>query len=429
MWVQTSNRLLKTQEKKEGEASPLWFETSDSVCRRHQFEPDGRLSVVIVGDSRPFYQRVVGSFMNKFYPSGYPYSVNEGYLRYTQFRALQHVTRATLSVLSTQSLLFAAGLRPSPAQATAVSWILKDGIQHVGKLICSNWGARMDSEPKRWRLLADVLYDIGIGLEVLSPLCPHLFLEMAGLGNFAKGMAVVAARATRLPIYSSFAKEGNLSDLFAKGEAFSTLFSVIGIGVGIQLASTICASMQGKLVAGPLLSIIHLYSVSEEMRAAPINTLNPRRTAMVVDDFLKAGVVSSPSDLRYRENLLFNLQLKEDTGNVRVGKAVHKAIKPSRLLELKQVFHEEKFLLNLGNKYVDMVLEQDASGEDALRGWLVAAYAAQVVSSSRHELSDSVMHEAYQKMNGVFPLFLKELQNKGWHTDRFLDGTGTRFAL
>ncbi|XP_047151390.1 protein root UVB sensitive 2, chloroplastic-like isoform X3 [Vigna umbellata] len=280
--------------------------------------------------------------MNKFYPSGYPYSVNEGYLRYTQFRALQHVTRAALSVLSTQSLLFAAGLRPTPAQATAVSWILKDGMQHVGKVICSNWGARMDSEPKRWRLLglhvgcfilsaADVLYDIGIGLEVLSPLCPHLFLEVAGLGNFAKGIAVVAARATRLPIYSSFAKEGNLSDLFAKGEAFSTLFSVIGIGVGIQLASTICGSMQGKLVAGPLLSIIHLYSVSEEMRATPINTLNPRRTAMVVDDFLKAGVVSSPSDLRYRENLLFNLQLKEDTGNVKVGKAVHKAIRPSRL--------------------------------------------------------------------------------------------------
>jgi hypothetical protein len=35
-------------------------------------------------------------------------------------------------------------------------------------------------------------------------------------------MAVVAARATRLPIYSSFAKEGNLSDLFfAKGEEFN----------------------------------------------------------------------------------------------------------------------------------------------------------------------------------------------------------------
>ena len=87
-------------------------------------------------------------------------------------------------------------------------------MQHVGKLICSNLGARMDSEPKRWRVfglnrsdkyvfflifiyivagillaflfVADVLYDAGTGLEVLSPLCPQLFLEMAGLGNFAK---------------------------------------------------------------------------------------------------------------------------------------------------------------------------------------------------------------------------------------------------
>ncbi|KAL2341688.1 hypothetical protein Fmac_009628 [Flemingia macrophylla] len=100
-------------------------------------------------------------------------SVSEGYLRYMQFRAVQHVTvqhyqcyqlrssSDNLKILVKDvtrnscdySLLFAAGLRPTPAQATAVSWILKDGMQHVGKLICSNWGARMDSEPKRWRLL------------------------------------------------------------------------------------------------------------------------------------------------------------------------------------------------------------------------------------------------------------------------------------
>lgn len=37
-----------------------------------------------------------------------------------------------------------------------------------------------------FHLAADALYDLGTGLEVLSPLCPQLFLEMAGLGNFAK---------------------------------------------------------------------------------------------------------------------------------------------------------------------------------------------------------------------------------------------------
>ncbi|KAJ6998119.1 protein root UVB sensitive 2 [Populus alba x Populus x berolinensis] len=383
-------------------------------------------------------------------------SVNEGYLRYTQFRALQHFSSAALSVLSTQSLLFAAGLRPTPAQATAVSWvsftgetidrffiliallfssslnfvdeqILKDGMQHAGKLICSNLGARMDSEPKCWRILADVLYDLGTGLEVLSPLCPHLFLEVAGLGNFAKGMAVVAARATRLPIYSSFAKEGNLSDLFAKGEAISTLFNVLGLGVGIQLASTVCSSMQGKFVAGPLLSIVHVYCVIEEMRATPVNTLNPQRTAMVVADFVKTGKISSPADLRYHEDLLFPGRLIEEAGNVKVGQALHRAVRPSKLRELKEIFPGEKFILSPGNKWTDLVLEQNASGEDALRAWLVAAYASSM-KKSYHESTSVTLQDAYEKMNSVFDPFLSELQAKGWHTDRFLDGTGSRFS-
>ncbi|KAJ0259963.1 Protein root UVB sensitive 2 [Hirschfeldia incana] len=414
--------------KKSPESSPLyWFETSDSVSRRFHFESDGHLSMKLVDDARPVPQKMVESFLNKFFPSGYPYSVNEGYLRYTQFRALQHFSSAALSVLSTQSLLFAAGLRPTPAQATVVSWILKDGMQHVGKLICSNLGARMDSEPKQWRIVADVLYDFGTGLELVSPLCPHLFLELAGLGNFAKGMAVVAARATRLPIYSSFAKEGNLSDIFAKGEAISTLFNVAGIGAGIQLASTVCSSMEGKLVVGSILSAVHVYCVVEQMRVVPINTLNPQRTALIVANFLKTGKVPRPPDLRFQENLLFPERPIQDAGNVRVGRSLHKAVKPSQVQKLKEVFVEEKFLLSQGKSWTDMVLEHDATGEDALRGWLVAAY-AKSMGKTYNDPDDVILQDAYEKMNDVFSPFLSQVQAKGWYTDRFLDGTGTRFA-
>ncbi|KAJ4903340.1 hypothetical protein Rs2_17291 [Raphanus sativus] len=413
---------------KNNESSPLyWYETSDSVSRRFHFESDGHLSMKLVDDARPVPQKMVESFLNKFFPSGYPYSVNEGYLRYTQFRALQHFSSAALSVLSTQSLLFAAGLRPTPAQATVVSWILKDGMQHVGKLICSNLGARMDSEPKQWRIVADVLYDFGTGLELVSPLCPHLFLELAGLGNFAKGMAVVAARATRLPIYSSFAKEGNLSDIFAKGEAISTLFNVAGIGAGIQLASTICSSMEGKLVIGSILSAVHVYCVVEQMRVVPINTLNPQRTALIVANFLKTGKVPRPPDLRFQENLLFPERPIQDAGNVRVGRALHKAVKPSQVQKLEEVFVEEKFLLSQGKSWTDMVLEHDATGEDALRGWLVAAY-AKIMGKTYNDPDDVILQDAYDKMNDVFSPFLSQVQAKGWYTDRFLDGTGTRFA-
>jgi len=154
-------------------------------------------------------------------------------------------------------------------------------------------------------------------------------------------------------------------------------------------------------------------------------------TEMLLDFWLstsQAGNVSSPADLRYREDLLFPRKLIEDAGNVRAGRALHKAIRPSKLIELKQVFPGEKFLLNGDNRCIDMVLEQDAIGEDALRGWLVAAYAVQFDKSS-HELSNSTLLQAYEKMNEVFPVFLKELECKGWHTDRFLDGSGSRFAF
>ncbi|KAG9445646.1 hypothetical protein H6P81_011774 [Aristolochia fimbriata] len=422
---------LKLRQKEPDKPPPRhvsWIETSGSVSNQFSFDADGRLCVKSLGDSRHVAQRIIESFLNKFFPSGYPYSVNEGYLRYTQFRALQHFSSAALSVLSTQSLLFAAGLRPTPVQTTVASWILKDGTQHLGKLICSNMGARMDSEPKRWRIFADVLYDFGTGLEVLSPLWPHLFLEMAGIGNFAKGMAVVAARATRLPIYSSFAKEGNLSDLFAKGEAISTLFNVGGIGAGIQLASTVCSSMQGKMIVAPLLSAIHIYSVVEEMRAAPVNTLNPQRTAMIVANYIKTEKISSPADLRYEEDLLFPGRLIEEAGRVKVGRPLRSVVKkPSRLKELRESFPEEKFLINCENSWTDMLLDYNAAGEDALRGWLVAAYAANLEQSGNAPRS-SLLSEAYEKMNAMFPSFLSELQKKGWHTDLFLDGTGSRFT-
>ncbi|KAK6164461.1 hypothetical protein DH2020_001325 [Rehmannia glutinosa] len=401
-----------------------WVETSDSVSHHFQYDPDGQLSVKLLDDARPASRRMVESFLNKFFPSGYPYSVSEGYLTYTQFRALQHFSSATLSVLSTQSLLFAAGLRPTPAQATAVSWILKDGMQHVGKLICSNLGARMDSSLNVggfW--VSDVLYDFGTGLEVISPLCPHLFLEMAGLGNFAKVRnGSCCSKSNKIAHIFFIRQRGNLSDLFAKGEAISTLFNVLGIGAGIQLASTVCSSTQGRfastwsmwikkiaqfrtLVVGPLLSLVHIYCVREEMRATPVNTLNPQRTALIVAEYLKSGRISSPADLRYQEDLLFPGRVIEEAGSVKVGRPLHKVVKPSELDKVKEKFAEERFILNR-----------------------VAAYAAEIEKSFRKP-SENALLEAYERMNNMFSPFISELQAKGWHTDRFLDGTGCRFAL
>lgn len=142
---------------------------------------------------------------------------------------------------------------------------------------------------------------------------------------------------------------------------------------------------------------------------------------------MQRGKISSPADLRYQEDLAFPGRLIEDAGSVKVGRALHKVIRPSRFQELKEIFAEEKFLLNRQNQWTDLVLESNATGEDALRGWLVAAYAASMEKS--YNVSDfTAILDAYEKMSSEFPTFLSQLQDKGWHTDRFLDGAGSRFA-
>ncbi|CAI5462327.1 unnamed protein product [Closterium sp. Yama58-4] len=169
----------------------------------------------------------------------------------------------------------------------------------------------MDADPKRWRVAADVVWDVGAFLECLSPLMPHRFLLLAGLANAGKGLSLVIARATRLPLYDAFAKEGNISDLYAKGEAISVLSSLAGLALGLKLASSVCQTAQAKvglcqlispltsphgsthlhlqLAAVPVLAAVHLWSVTEEMRAVPINTLNAQRTNVLINHFLSVS--------------------------------------------------------------------------------------------------------------------------------------------
>jgi hypothetical protein len=44
--------------------------------------------------------------------------------------------------------------------SSSILQVLKDGMQHIGKLFCSSLGAKMDSEPKRWRVFGTALDDI-----------------------------------------------------------------------------------------------------------------------------------------------------------------------------------------------------------------------------------------------------------------------------
>jgi hypothetical protein len=142
----------------------------------------------------------------------------------------------------------------------------------------------------------------------------------------------------------------------------------------------------------------------------------------------QSGKVSSPAELRYREDLLFPNRVIEEAGSVKIGQPLRRVLSPSLVEQLRATFPDEKFLLTQKSNKTYMVLEQSASGEDALRGWLVAAFASEMERSGIVS-RDTVLKEAYEKTKMVFPSFVSEVRSRGWYTDQFLDGNGSRVAF
>jgi hypothetical protein len=139
-----------------------------------------------------------------FLPEGFPDSVGPSYAAYSFWRCAQNVISAMTAVMSTQALLSAVGIGPSVAASVAAttSWVLKDGFGSVGKLITARMGVAFDSESKMYRLASDILFDLGISLELITPLFPAQFLILAAMGNFVKACFVTSPTGVSVEIVS-----------------------------------------------------------------------------------------------------------------------------------------------------------------------------------------------------------------------------------
>lgn len=94
-----------------------------------------------------------------------------------------------------QALLYAVGLgKGAIPTAAAVNWVLKDGLGYLSKILLSKFGRHFDVNPKGWRLFADLLENTAYGLEILTPVFPHLFVPIgaaAGAGRSAAALIQV----------------------------------------------------------------------------------------------------------------------------------------------------------------------------------------------------------------------------------------------
>jgi len=216
-----------------------------------------------------------------FLPKGYPYSVRAGYGQYVAFQSGGAVFSSVASVLSIQSLLLAVGVGQDVLPvASTINWILKDGIGQLGGVFFASLVSnQFDSQPKRWRILASVSWDLATLLELLTPLFPGQFLVLASVANIGKNISFLSSSASRAAIHRSFAVHENLADLTVKTGSQSIISSMIGTALGIGIASFITETyhFSGVLTVFLICSMGHQVFNYWSLSHVTLSTLNIER--------------------------------------------------------------------------------------------------------------------------------------------------------
>ena len=299
----TDSSLLKDSPP---ESSPrrvveYWIDpsTSSSSSWFHHHHHDHKNKVLRLPSLIPiavgFSSRISHVLIELFLPLGYPHSVDPSYLPYQLYDGLQGLCSYWRGVVTTRAVLEAAGVGDAHATAAsaALQWAMRDGMgMFVGGLGFSYLAsAYFDTHVKEFRLLADVLNDVGLTLDMIAPHVPDPTgrLIVLSLSTIGKTMCGVSAGATKGRITQHFSRQGNMADLSAKESTQETLVSLLGMMGGMWMANRLQhVSYSFTWILFGLLTVLHVWANYKAVKLLKLATLNPERTHEVMKDVVAA---------------------------------------------------------------------------------------------------------------------------------------------
>jgi Vitamin B6 photo-protection and homoeostasis len=292
--------------------------------RRRNKRKDSKRPTSSVSSSTSLLGSIIKS---TFLPTGYPDQIPSGYLNYVVHSVLQDVSTQLRSVLATQRILRGVGVGQPHATALSalLQFLLRDGCGMAGSLIfTSAFASQFRNDVKRWRLLADLVLDVGMTLEVAALSVPsQYFVPMICAGNVCKAICGVAAGATGGAIALHWASNprreqqhhvrgpspsasehddadpnhaastasrsgtgSDISDIQAKFAAQNTVTGSLGLVAAAWFAKSVSDVDSARLWGWyAILTFLHLYGNAKCMRLIHLNYLNTERLRRVAHDF------------------------------------------------------------------------------------------------------------------------------------------------
>ncbi|KAK2360672.1 protein root UVB sensitive [Trifolium repens] len=267
--------------------------------------------------------RLFGCIVRDFF---IPREVSENYMDYVKWKLLHRVFSSALQVLATQAMFTAIGVGYSSSlpSAAALNWVLKDGLGRLSRCIyTASLASAFDTNLKRVRFATSVLFVGSIGLELLTPAFPRLFLLLATIANIAKQISLACYLATRSAVHQSFAKADNIGEISAKAQIQTVCFDILGLMLAALVNMWI--GNHQRIQAGvyffvyPFFASMDLFGIYQGLKHVHLQTLTKDRLEIILNTWIEFGYVPSPAEVSEKEVLNFTGVKGKSLWPIRIG--------------------------------------------------------------------------------------------------------------
>ncbi|EFA76161.1 DUF647 family protein [Heterostelium album PN500] len=378
-----------------------------------------------------------------FLPAGYPDSVTSDYMSYQVWDTAQALSSSLSGVLATRAMLRGYGVGNAAASvgSAVLQWILRDGAGMIGRIYFA-WktGRQLDCNAKTWRFMADILNDIGMTLEMLSPLSNVLFMPLSVCGIVSKSICGVAGGCTKASLTMHFAKNDNMGDVSAKDGSQETAVGLVGMFLGAALSASIPDESEQTTTATVaiwmlffILIAFHLYCNYRAVTGVVLTSINRYRATLIYKHYLQYGEIPTPIQVSKRENILF----RDDKQPIYLGASLLNIINLNKQQQQQQQSKEIResktnsiIRHKLENRYIDIWQFQ----QEIYISLKVHCTAVDLIQAYLYSVA--ILHQTKQQNNRAFidlvtsKSFNDRLLSKGWNTDRqALDAEGWRYSI
>ncbi|KAK3042306.1 hypothetical protein RJ639_002352 [Escallonia herrerae] len=327
---------------------------------------------------------------------GFPSSVTPDYVPFQVWDSLQGLSTYIRTMLSTQALLSAIGVGEKSATVLGATfqWFLRDLTGMLGGVIFTFYqGSNLDSNAKMWRLVADFMNDLGMLMDLVSPLFPSAFVMIVCLGSLSRSFTGVASGATRAALTQHFALQNNAADISAKEGSQETLATMIGMALGMVLARVTMGNSVGIWFSFLSLTLFHIYANYKAVQCLSLVTLNCERSSILLLHFMETGAVLSPKQVSVMEGVLPSWISAWSSKN---AKSLHTRVclgvrissldgleMPDLLVSAGSYYEKAKYLLLEKSGIISILVHKDSTARDVLQAFMHALVMANLVEKDR----------------------------------------------